>query len=131
MPDEDQTTKGKNSDLNIPDETREEFPELVALVVKSHSMDDEERQYWIDVLPIMTQDQIDNLNDILGNEKKQIDTANKKYKTGMGNAKDKAKSEFDEAAYREKRRLRVEQEKKHEVEEEENERHILEELDDL
>ena len=70
------------SGLNVPAETREQFTDLIPLIEKSPSMNPEEKQYWVDVLPIMTKDQVANLRDILGTEKKQITEANDAYKQG-------------------------------------------------
>ena len=44
-------------------------------------MNDEERQYWINILPIMTPDQVKNLFDILDNERKQLAAIDAKYQT--------------------------------------------------
>ncbi len=44
-------------------------------------MNDEERQYWINILPIMTPEQIQNLRDILENERKQLAAIDSKYQT--------------------------------------------------
>lgn len=126
------TATAKDEDvLVIPEETTTEFPELVAMVKASRSMDDEERQYWIDVLPIMSGDQIENLQDILDNERKQVDEANKSYQEGMNDATQKAVNAFDSEAYKEKKRMRLEAENVHEVEERENEENLLAELENL
>lgn len=42
-------------------------------------MNDEERQYWINILPIMTPEQIQNLRHILDNEKTQLAAIDDKY----------------------------------------------------
>lgn len=42
-------------------------------------MNDEERQYWINILPIMTPEQIQNLKEILDNEEKQLAAIDEKY----------------------------------------------------
>ena len=42
-------------------------------------MNDEERQYWINILPIMTPEQVANLKQILANEKSQLAAIDKKY----------------------------------------------------
>jgi len=42
-------------------------------------MNDEERQYWINILPVMTPDQLSSLKDILDTEKKQLAAIDKKY----------------------------------------------------
>ncbi len=125
------TTVPPQSKLNIPDETRAQFPELIAMVEKSPSMNDEERQYWVDVLPIMTEDQIGNLRDILGNEKHQIDTANQTYAKGVGEATTKVKIAFDEAAYKAKKDALKQAEKAHETEEKTEEEAALKEIEGI
>ena len=56
-----------------------EFSQLVTLIFESESMDSKKRKYWLDVLPILTPDQIAELRDILITEKrrlKEIETKN-------------------------------------------------------
>ena len=65
--------------LVIPDDIKQKHPELIELILKSESMNDEERQYWINILPIMTEDQIENLRGILVNEKEQLAAIDTKY----------------------------------------------------
>ncbi len=127
----DQTTATVQKTLTIPEETKAKFPELTEMIQASHSMDDEERQYWVDVLPIMTDDQIVNLRDILTNEKKQIEEANKTYNDGMKTAAAKAIHAFDEAAYKEKKRMRLEAEKQEETVEKTEEEEVLKQLQNL
>jgi hypothetical protein len=74
--------KGGSSDssgLKIPPELRENFGELIDLIEGSESMNTEERQYWINILPIMTDDQIVNLREILVNERNQLKVIDEKY----------------------------------------------------
>lgn len=70
------------STLVIPADVQEKFSELVDLIKGSESMNTEERQYWINILPVMTPDQIKNLHDILSNEKQQLAAIDAKYNTG-------------------------------------------------
>ena len=63
--------------LKIPDDVRSKFPELIDLIVASESMNDEERQYWINILPIMTPEQTEDLRGILDNERKQLEAIDK------------------------------------------------------
>ena len=63
----------------IPDNIRKRYPEIVTLIEGSESMNDEERQYWINILPIMTPEQIENLKGILLNEKEQLKAIDEKY----------------------------------------------------
>lgn len=67
------------SALVISDELKAQYPELIDLIVRSESMNDEERQYWINIMPIMTPEQVKNLNDILANERKQLAAIDQKY----------------------------------------------------
>lgn len=69
----------KTSGVVIPDDVRAKFGEIVELILGSESMNDEERQYWINILPVMTPEQIQNLRDILENEKKQLKAIDEKY----------------------------------------------------
>lgn len=131
MADDTTVTATDQSTLQIPEDTANQFPELIELIKASRSMDDGERQYWVDVLPIMSEDQIANLQDILDTEKKQIDEANRTYGKGMKEATDKATRAFDEAAYKEKKRMRLEAEKAHEQEEKNREEALLKELENL
>ena len=123
-------TTGSNDDqqLIIPPEVAEKFPELVELIKGSKSMNTEERQYWVDVLPIMSEDQIKNLYGILDNEKKQLAEAAQTYASGSQGVEKKAQKAFDEAAYNEKKRLRYTEEAEHEQAEAEAEAAILAEL---
>jgi hypothetical protein len=65
--------------LVIPAETQAKFGPLVMLIQGSESMNTEERQYWINILPVMTQEQLQSLNDILVNEKEQLAAIDAKY----------------------------------------------------
>lgn len=115
------------TNLNIPEEVRKQFPKLIELILGSQSMNDEERQYWIDVLPIMAEDQIENLRNILENEKGEIEETSREFEKEM----EEGKLIFDEAKYREKKREREEAETRFEKEEKELEEALLKELEKL
>lgn len=65
--------------LTIPADTKAKFGDLIVLITGSESMNDEERQYWINLLPAMTPEQVSNLNEILANEKAQLAAIDEKY----------------------------------------------------
>ncbi len=130
MPDNTQATTVQN-DLNIPEDTKSQFSDLITMIQSSRSMNDEEKQYWIDVLPIMTEEQIVNLQEILDNEKKQIEEAKAKRDKSASEAVTKAARAFDAEAYKEKKKLRLEEEERHEEEERKNEKALLAELENL
>ena len=131
MADATVVTKDEESALKVPVDIQEKFGELVALIKESRSMDDGERQYWVDVLPIMSDDQIQNLRDILDNEKKQLAEASAVYSKGMVKNVKNVAVKFDEETFKEKKRVRMEAEKLHEKEEQEHEAAALKELEKL
>lgn len=128
---EDSAQNNQASNVTIPDDVKQKFPQLVDWIVASHSMDDGERQYWIDVLPIMSEDQLKNLRDILGNEQKQLEEAAKTYSNSAQKEIQKAKKAFDEAAYLEKKSARLALESKQEEEEKTKESELLQEIGNL
>lgn len=65
--------------LAIPDDVLQKFPDIIQLIKGSESMNDEERQYWVNILPIMTPEQQQSLRDILTNERNQLAAIDAKY----------------------------------------------------
>ena len=131
MADQAVVTTDEANTLNVPADIVEKFGDLITLIKGSKSMDNSERQYWVDVLPIMSEDQIQNLRDILDNEKKQLAQAEAAYTEGVQGAAKKASKAFDAEAHMEKKRARVAAEKRHEEEEKAHEENILKELENL
>lgn len=123
--------KAEEKALNIPPEVAEKFGELVELIKGSKSMNFDERQYWVDVLPIMSEEQISNLRGILDNEKKQLEAAAQAYSEGTAKKNEPARPAFDEKAYQEKKRQLSAQEAEHEAEESLSEEDVLAELNNL
>ncbi len=66
--------------FTIPIEFIEKLPGLVVLLLNSRSMNEAaEKQSWFNLLPLMTDEQIDKLNDILTREKQKLEEIEKKY----------------------------------------------------
>ena len=74
-----QPTGGSTGSVVVPPETQEKFGPLVALILGSESMNLEERQYWVNILPVMTPEQLKSLEDILVSEKQQLQAIDAKY----------------------------------------------------
>jgi hypothetical protein len=68
-------TFDKSNDTRIG----KEYPDLLPLVLKTKSMDAKERQYWLDIMPHMTNDQVARLYEILGDERDKLDRLNINY----------------------------------------------------
>jgi len=76
--------------VSVPQDTQQRFPDFVNLILGSESMNDEERQYWISILPAMTEEQLENLRQILQNEKDQLAAIDQRYvreSQGVGSAR--------------------------------------------
>lgn len=71
------------SAVQVPDDVRATFGVLVDLILRSESMNNGERQYWVNILPVMTPEQQRSLQDILENERKQLEAIDKKYAGAM------------------------------------------------
>jgi len=66
------TTANDPVALIVPDETKTKFPDLVTLIIESRSMNNQERNYWLQVLPVMTEEQVSELRNILETEKNKL-----------------------------------------------------------
>jgi vacuolar-type H+-ATPase subunit I/STV1 len=53
--------------------------ELIKMILLTESMDDDERQYWFDIMPSMTKKQIDRIYNILDTERKKLEALEIKY----------------------------------------------------
>lgn len=114
--------------LTIPPDIEKKFAPIIELIKGSESMNNEERQYWVNILPIMTPEQLKNLEDILVNEKKQLAAIDEKYSkevAGIGDEKAVAQMETE---IKRKREERSKMEQKLAQEEERSEESILQQI---
>lgn len=93
-------------------------------------MNNEERQYWINILPIMTQEQIKNLEEILASEKKQLAAIDKKYSADSPSAPSISGTAMGEKI-RERKAKREALERKDAEREEKVEDELLSKIDSL
>jgi hypothetical protein len=89
---------------SVPTMVKEKFPDLVQLIKETESMNDEERDYWFQILPIMTEEQIRKFRDILLNEKNQLTKLDKEYEQELNRLNEKHMLEWKEFEMREKRK---------------------------
>lgn len=68
-----------NINFVVSSDIQKKHPELVKLVLGSESINNEEKQYWFDILPSMTDEQVDRLYNILETERRQLLELNLKY----------------------------------------------------
>lgn len=83
----------------VPKLVREKFSDLIKLIFETESMNTEEREYWLQIMPIMTEEQINKFRDILVNERDQLAKLDREYGSEMGGG---AVKEIDEKKMKEK-----------------------------
>jgi hypothetical protein len=118
-------------DYKIPQVVQEKFPELVKLILETESMSKEERNYWFQILPIMTKEQVERLKNILNEEKAQLAQLDTQYQDELSKLNEKHLKEWDEFERKQERQQRLDAEAAHEKEEAQQEQDILGELDNL
>lgn len=116
--------------FKISDESLARYKELVDLVLETESMDDEERQYWFDIMPSMTDSQVDRLYNILETEKKELQKLEVRYQEEIKNLNEKHLIEWQEFQMK-KAKQKVSQAKAKEEWESKDPDDILEMLNDL
>jgi len=66
--------------FDIPEEFLVDMPEVIEMVLKSKSIDtDEEKQSWFDLMPVMNDEQLDKLKEILLREQKKLQEIESRY----------------------------------------------------
>lgn len=119
------TTTMQSTNLQIPADTQQKFGAIIAMIMGSESMNMEERQYWINTLPIMTPEQLKNLTDILESEKKQLADIDAKYAKDVLAVDQKVTTIEIERKMQERKRERQQKEKEELENEEKQENDIL------
>jgi hypothetical protein len=82
--------------FTISDDINSKWPELVKLIKGTESMDDNEKQYWFDILPSMREEQVDRLFAILQSEKDKLDDLENRYQEEIKKLNEKHLAEWQE-----------------------------------
>jgi len=116
----------------VPTLVRKKFPDLVKLIYETESMNDEEREYWLQIMPIMTEDQISKFREILINEKSELSKLDSDYQSEMQKLAIKNKpKEIDPNALKERMQSIKEAEASQEDVEQKKEKELLDQLNNL
>ncbi len=131
-----QTTTGAtgattDDKFKIPPAVMQKYPDLVALIKETESMTDAERTYWFQILPIMTDEQVNKLRGILAKEKEQLSKLDKEYEAELKRINDKHLLEWKEFETKKAREERKNAEAKAEVEDKKAEEDVLSQLNNL
>jgi hypothetical protein len=88
--------KHNSKTFYVSDEIQLQYGELIKLILNTESMDDEERQYWFDIMPSMNEEQVDRLFNILETERKKLEELETKYQDEIKTLNDKHLIEWQE-----------------------------------
>ena len=107
--------KHNSKTFYISDEIQLQYGELVKLILNTESMDDEERQYWFDIMPSMNEEQVDRLFNILETERKKLEELEIKYQDEIKTLNDKHLIEWQEFQMKDsKKKIKDEEDKDNE-----------------
>ena len=116
--------------FNIPAVVLEKYGDLVELIKKTESMSDEEREYWFQILPIMTADQVTRLKTILQEEATQLSKLDDQYQDELTKLNKKHLEEWNVFQKKQEREALQAQEASHEAVEAKAEEDILKKLEE-
>jgi hypothetical protein len=122
--------KHNDTTFYIADEVQTKYPELIKLILHTESMDDDERQYWFDIMPSMTDSQVDRLYNILETEKQKLEELEDKYQKEIKSLNEKHLIEWQEFQAK-KSKEKMAEVKKNEKADEKNPDDVLSMLDDM
>lgn len=66
-------------DFEVPEKFLTEHADLVAMILRSESMNDGERQYWFNLTEVMNEEQVEKLRGILTREQQKLAEIEAKY----------------------------------------------------
>lgn len=125
------TTTAKPDKFAIPKMVQEKYPDLVELVKTTESMDDEEREYWFQILPVMTDEQVEKFKSILVTEKQQLSDLDHEYEDELNRLNEKHLLEWKEFENKEKSKAIKEAEAADQAQQKQMEEELLAKLSDV
>jgi hypothetical protein len=127
----EQYLKEAESKYIVSSLVRDKFPDLVKLIYETESMNVEEREYWLQIMPIMTEDQISKFRDILVNEKNELSKLDTEYQAEMQKLNQKKAPEIDPDALKNRIQSIKKAEATQQNAEQKQEEDLLNQLDSL
>ncbi len=88
------------SSFSIPEQMLKEYGSLVVLILESKSISESrEKQSWFDLYPLMNEEQLLKLNDILTREKEKLAEIETRYQQKQEEIKKRYEQAFTSPAY--------------------------------
>lgn len=123
-----QTGQSTATQSRLPESVRQKYPDLETLIHSTESMSTEEREYWFQIMPIMTDEQIEKLRGILVHEKEQLTKLDKEYEDELAKLNEKHLLEWKEQETKAAIDQRKKAEAAAEAEEKAHEEQLLQQL---
>ncbi len=117
--------------FKIPIIVRDKYADLIKLILETESMNDQERSYWFQIMPIMTTVQIEKLRNILVTEKQQLQALDAKYENEINNLNTKHIQQWKQFENKEKQQQIQAKEEANEKEEVASEEELLNQLEGI
>jgi len=114
--------------FEIPEIIKKSYPKLIKLILEARSMNDEEKQYWFRILPIVKKEHVKKLFKILITEKKELEKIDLEYNKNMLKIQE-SREDYNQEMLKEKKNKLKEKELEHEKEEALLEDELLKELE--
>ncbi len=102
------------------------YPDLIQMLFESESLSFDEKKYWMELFPLMTEEHIQKLREILENERKELASLENNYDAGKKALIDA--TPVDRTAEIEAAKKRKEEEKMQESKETTEEEKLLSQL---
>lgn len=104
--------------------------EIKLLIEQTSTLNDAEKQYWLNLLPTMNEGQLNQLRGILQTEQKNLEEIDQKYDQKLEDVASKYLNQWDDKKAQEERSQRQEQEKALRTEDVERAENLLEGWDE-
>ena len=119
-----------NQKFEIPQVVKDSYPKLVNLILEAKSMNDEEKQYWFRILPVVQKNHVKKLFKILITEKKELEKIDMEYKQNLQKLQN-SRQDFKMDSIKKKAKSRKKIEEEDEKNEELLEAEILKEIESM
>ncbi|MBT5346310.1 hypothetical protein HOJ01_04320 [bacterium] len=119
-----------NQKFEIPQVVKDSYPKLVNLILEAKSMNDEEKQYWFRILPVVQKNHVKKLFKILITEKKELEKIDMEYKQNLQKLQN-SRQDFKMDSIKKKAKSRKKIEEEYEKNEELLEAEILKEIESM
>ncbi len=125
------TASASGKQYTVPQVVLDKYPDLVELIKKTESMSDDERNYWFQILPIMTEEQVGRLKTILQEETNQLAKLDDQYQDELSKLNKKHLEEWNAFQHKQERVQLQKAEEAEKATEAQTQEQLLKQLDQV